>query len=188
MLTVTGLHKTYGTTRALAGVSLRVPGDWGLGASPVDPGAGDGLMMCADPPKGPYVGRPVMLSDVCISEAGSDVVAPKVDAVWFASPLASGTRVIDGRTEETRDEYGVRVTVWSDDPQLRTTIFDSSDGHEPGKMYTLPFVDANGCGGDDVPGARATEVGQPLGLSSDGRVVAAATPELHRQALSVLAG
>jgi histidinol phosphatase-like enzyme (inositol monophosphatase family) len=30
--------------------------------------------------------------------------------------------------------------------------------------------------------------GQPLGLSSDGRVVAASTPELHRQALAVLAG
>jgi len=29
--------------------------------------------------------------------------------------------------------------------------------------------------------------GQPLGLQSDGRVVAAATPELHRQALAVLA-
>ncbi|MFT4267703.1 MAG: histidinol-phosphatase [Xenophilus sp.] len=30
--------------------------------------------------------------------------------------------------------------------------------------------------------------GQPLGLQSDGRVVAAATPELHRQALALLAG
>ena len=30
--------------------------------------------------------------------------------------------------------------------------------------------------------------GQPLGLHSDGRVVAAATPELHRQALAALAG
>lgn len=30
--------------------------------------------------------------------------------------------------------------------------------------------------------------GQPLGLGSDGRVIAAATPELHRQALAALAG
>jgi len=29
--------------------------------------------------------------------------------------------------------------------------------------------------------------GKPLGLHSDGRVVAAATPELHRQALDALA-
>ena len=29
--------------------------------------------------------------------------------------------------------------------------------------------------------------GRPLGLQSDGRVVAAATPELHRQALALLA-
>jgi len=30
--------------------------------------------------------------------------------------------------------------------------------------------------------------GRPLGLQSDGRVIAAATPELHRQALAVLRG
>jgi inositol-phosphate phosphatase / L-galactose 1-phosphate phosphatase / histidinol-phosphatase len=29
--------------------------------------------------------------------------------------------------------------------------------------------------------------GRPLGLQSDGRVIAAATPELHRQALALLA-
>jgi inositol-phosphate phosphatase / L-galactose 1-phosphate phosphatase / histidinol-phosphatase len=30
--------------------------------------------------------------------------------------------------------------------------------------------------------------GQPLGLKSDGRVIAAATPALHRAALALLAG
>lgn len=156
-------------TESYGGMSLRVPGDWGLGSVPVGyPGDVNESRVVCDPAltgDRPYVGRPVGLSDMCLGWTADAGPAPVADAVWFASPLASGTRVIDGRTEETRDEYGVRVTVWSDDPQLRTTIFDSSDGHEPAKMYTLPFVDANGCGGDDVPGARATKVGQPLGLS-----------------------
>lgn len=48
-------------------------------------------------------------------------------------------------------------------------------------LALMPVIESAG-------GVISDWAGKPLGLDSDGRVVAAATPQLHRQALAVLAG
>jgi DNA-directed RNA polymerase specialized sigma24 family protein len=133
-----------------AGVQLRVPPTWGWGGAPIrgtfndgrlgscgtsqafsQPGSASGYV----PVTTPFVGRPAVLSDVCMSW-GSDGVMPGADAVWFDSPLPIGEQHVGTRTAETRDAWDQHVTVFSADPALRREVLASVERVD---------VDANGC-------------------------------------------
>ena len=132
------------------GVQLRVPPSWGWGGAPIRGTFNDGrLGSCGTsqavarpgstsgyvPATTPFVGRPAVLSNLCMSW-GSDGVMPGVDAVWFDSPLPIGARQVGTRTAETRYAWDQHVTVFSADPALRREILASVERVD---------VDANGC-------------------------------------------
>lgn len=130
-------------------VQIRVPTTWGWGGAPTDP-LGDGqLADCgatrafvapgdtayeSAPAGTAFVGRPVMMTDVC---AGGGDPHPTVDAVWLGAAVKDGTQTYaDGTVRETRTVNGVTVTVFSADTALRRAILGTA---EPGD------VDANNC-------------------------------------------
>jgi DNA-directed RNA polymerase specialized sigma24 family protein len=132
------------------GVQLRVPPAWGWGGAPIRGTFNNGrLGSCGTsqafarpgsisgyiPATTPFVGRPAVLSNVCMSW-GSDGVMPGADAVWFDSPLPIGEQQVGTRTAETRYAWNQHVTVFSADPTLRREVLASVQRVD---------VDANGC-------------------------------------------
>ncbi len=120
------------------GVQLWVPPDWSWGASPVDvPGEASGPYMCDESREGPYVGRPLMLSDAC---AGGSLPRPTASRVWFDSPLDVGTADLGGGfTQQTVDIGGMHVTAADSNPDELATIIGSAQAVD---------TDANGCAAD----------------------------------------
>lgn len=106
------------------GLSIEVPASWGWGTTPTR--SGDDLVSCsgADKATAGYVGRPIMLSDVCMSgDAGRNPDAPYV---WLGSVLPVGTSEVgNGYLRETVQVGDSAVTVTADDPALRQQILDS---------------------------------------------------------------
>lgn len=131
-------------------VQLRIPPSWGWGASPIfDQGEGSsGKYICRSDSTsyptndggnfsegrhdGPYVGRPVILADVCV--AGQDETRPHV---WFDSPLPEGV--------ETLDDGLQRVTVLAGG--MRVSVADTDFGELGLILESLAVgeVDDNGC-------------------------------------------
>lgn len=129
-------------------VQLRVPPSWGWGASPmVLPSGGSGeTFSCggadypvsqratAQPPQPSrgYVGRPVMLSDVC-----TPLLEETVPHVWFDSPQPTGVeRLENGLQRVTVAVGGMRVSVADTDFAELGLILDS---------VAAGSVDDNGC-------------------------------------------
>ena len=108
--------------------SVRVPADWGWGAAPVR--IGNDVVTCGDGPAGgsAYVGRPIMLSDVCMSHP-LDGPQPTAPSVWLGAALDPGTEDLGGGwVRETVAQGGTTVTVTSDDPALREQVLGSVGG------------------------------------------------------------
>ncbi|MBA2445975.1 MAG: hypothetical protein H0V49_11690 [Nocardioidaceae bacterium] len=129
-------------------VQLKVPPTWGWGASPqaVAAGVKDGPYICGPEvknfprdtppgdaePEGPYVGRPVMLTDECV--AGRAETQPHV---WFHSPLPEGVEQLGGGLQRiTVGAGGMRVSVAHTDAAELGLILDS---------LSVGEVDDNGC-------------------------------------------
>jgi hypothetical protein len=134
------------------GVQVRVPATWGWGGAPIraDYFEGDKLGACganqaavvSDADRSsypssatPFVGRPAMMSDLCMSW-GSDGVMPTTDAVWLGSPMAVGIKPLGPVIAETRSVGGQHVTVFSGDPKLRREVLGTVEAVD---------TDANGC-------------------------------------------
>lgn len=140
------------------GLTVDVPADWGWGTAPItmsfDPRSrllcgGPGHLVRADGKKlvnperdTPWVGRPVMLSDDCLSGAYPPAVAPYV---WLGAALPPGTvDVGNGFTQETVEINGTTLTVATDDPALTQHILGSArapEGCEP-SLDAAPAVDS----------------------------------------------
>jgi hypothetical protein len=139
------------------GVEVQVPGTWGWGGAPFRSdlfahhlGACGADTAAVQSPTDSssyissatgFVGRPAMLSDVCVPW-GADGVFPSGDALWFGSPLPVGVRAVStGIVAETRAVGTQHVTVFADSSQLRRQIL--------GTAHTVG-VDAYGCPTDGV--------------------------------------
>jgi hypothetical protein len=102
-------------------VSVQVPADWEWGAGPID----KRLARCGGPndPSTPYVGRPIMSSDVCVIQKPPSPTAPYV---WLDAPVEPGTVDLpNGYEQDTVEVDGTTVTVGSDDRELRKRILAS---------------------------------------------------------------
>ena len=105
-------------------VAVDVPDDWGWSQSPID--GPSRLFRCTDD-RGlePYVGRPVFGSDVCL--ANDPAPPPEHPYLWFDAPLDAGSEDLgDGWVRETIVLDGVRLSVASDDPDLRAAVLGSA--------------------------------------------------------------
>jgi len=118
-----------------------VPADWGWGSSPSADGRG--VYWCGEPgavvgaagtrlprvdPTMPYVGRPILQTDLC--QGGGDRTPP-APYVWLGAPVEPGTVDLgDGYVRETREIDGSTVSVATRDPGLRERILDSAAGGE----------------------------------------------------------
>jgi hypothetical protein len=124
------------------GLTVDVPADWGWGTAPIrfkQKDVEDHPFLCGEPgaevavgggrpaaPRRdtPWVGRPIMLSDMCGYEPGASPSAPYV---WLGADLEPGTVDLgDGYTQETVEAYGTTLTVASQDPALRQHVLDSA--------------------------------------------------------------
>lgn len=138
---VTGPDTSGWRTESYAGVSLQVPPSWGLGVNPVEQ-LGEAPALCSDDPGSPYVGRPVILSDMCVGWRSATGPYPTTDAVWFGSPLDVGSTVAAGRHAVTRALGGQHVTVFTDDTGLRP-VFETSRLR---RCRCVPTTEARCCG------------------------------------------
>lgn len=119
------------------GIQVKVPPTWALGAGPMAEDFPDqSAVWCADLPAGPYVGRPVFASDVCMGFDPDRQDPPRDDSVWFDAPVPVGVRTVGDHTQVTRELGGVTVTVTTRDPALGEQILASAEALD---------VDANGC-------------------------------------------
>jgi hypothetical protein len=127
---------------------VEVPDDWGWGTAPSTMRqngqeestrffcGGPGAMVLADgtretnaDPSVPYVGRPIMLSDLCIGN--TDPGTPSAPYVWFDAGLEPGTVDLgEGWVQETIEVNGSTVTVATQDAALRERILGSATGGE----------------------------------------------------------
>jgi hypothetical protein len=108
--------------------SVRVPADWGWGAAPLR--IGNDVVTCGDGPAGgsAYVGRPFMLSDLCVG-LSPDGHPPTAPSVWLGAAVEPGTEELGGGwVRETVAQGGTTVTVTSDDPALREQVLGSVGG------------------------------------------------------------
>lgn len=109
-------------------VAVDVPASWGYGGAPLP---NDPLTVCGPGAAPGYVGRPVVLTDVCTSlRSGWQPTAPYV---WVGADVEPGTYEWDnGYVQETVEVAGETVTVGSDDAALRDEILATvRTGDEP---------------------------------------------------------
>lgn len=107
------------------GLTVDVPADWGWGTAPARLSDDEPPAMCGDAPSDRgYVGRPIMLSDMCLA---GPFPAPEAPYVWFDADVDRGTVDLgDGYTQETVEAFGTTLTVASQDPVLRQHVLDSA--------------------------------------------------------------
>jgi hypothetical protein len=90
----------------------------------------------------PWVGRPIMLSDVCL---GEPYPTPEAPYVWLGADVEPGVVELgDGYVQETVETFGTTLTVATDDPALRQQIIDSAQPTVgcPSRIETAPRVDS----------------------------------------------
>lgn len=110
-------------TEQWQGLVVDVPVDWAWGPAPQR--MSGGLRVCGRTPSRPYVGRPVMMSDVCGQEL--DPPAPTSPYVWLGVDLPTGTVDLGGGyVQETVAVAGTTLTVATDDDELRASILASA--------------------------------------------------------------
>ncbi len=117
------------------GLTVDVPADWGWGTAPRSAAGhlcgGPGAMVRADGTPGvnpvgaaPWVGRPILLSDLCV-RAPFD--PPKAPYVWLGADVEPGvTYVGDDYVQETVEAFGTTLTVASKDPAVREHVLGSA--------------------------------------------------------------
>jgi hypothetical protein len=135
-------------------LTVDVPADWGWGTAPVVFGSnvalcgGLGASIAADgTARGgqdqPWVGRPIMTSDVCVLTRQLDT--PAAPYVWLGAELRPGAVDLgDGWTQETVEAFGSTLTVATDDEALRRQIIESARTTTgcPTHLMTAPSVDS----------------------------------------------
>lgn len=130
---VTAPEASAWRTETWGDLQVDVPADWGYGGAPDADGVAcfAGVSLDADgapvrarsmPPG--YVGRPILLTDVCLSiDAGAPVQGPYV---WLGAQIEPGEVDLgDGYVQQTVSVVGSTVTVASDDADLRRRIIES---------------------------------------------------------------
>lgn len=123
-------------------LTVDVPADWGYGGAPVRSGRDlvacypeamvgpDGARIEGRPTLG-YVGRPIMLTDVCALYPDIRPGGPEAPYVWLGADIEPGLVDLgNGYVQETVEVNGSTLTVATDDPRLRERILDSADGGE----------------------------------------------------------
>ncbi len=122
-------------------LQVEVPADWGYGGAPIEsgglvscfPGAGigpDGAKLEGEPTRG-YVGRPIVLTDVCVPYPDNRPGGPQAPYVWLGAQIPTGTVDLGGGfVQETVEVNGSNLTVASDSAALRERILDSAGGGE----------------------------------------------------------
>ena len=121
-------------TEVWHGLQVEVPADWAWGSAPIE-SVGE-QVRCGGPDNGaPYVGRPVMASDVCMMMKHHEPTAPYV---WLGADVEPGTeRLADGLVQTTVEVEGTPLTVASSDERLTQRIIDSA-GPVDGCAASLP--------------------------------------------------
>lgn len=123
------------------GVQVSVPPDWGWGGAPSppedlgEPASSDDLFDCGmaayrtadgrrvEREDGPYVGRPVMMTDACSVIRDQEFPQPTAPYVWLGAAIDPGTRDLGGGWQQTTIEVGgSTVTVATRDAALREQI------------------------------------------------------------------
>jgi hypothetical protein len=147
------------------GIQVQVPDDWALGGAPMADGGSARMIQCggvvdeiANPVRGvPYVGRPVMMTDMCEAVDPDDLPEPTESYVWLGSPVdPGGSGWSNGYESETVEVAGVPVTVTTDDTTLRERIVGSIEAVE---------TDVNGCARTAPAGPSGQVAGEPSGLA-----------------------
>lgn len=123
--------------------AVDVPADWAYGGAPMRGGGGRyschaSAMVSAEGDdltggSAPYVGRPVMLTDVCMAYPldGPGAGPPVAPYVWLGAAVEPGRVDLgDGWVQETVEADGSTVTVASDESALRERILASVTGGE----------------------------------------------------------
>jgi hypothetical protein len=173
-------------TEVWRGVQVRVPPEWGWGGAPMpdfvpvgDEPSTD-LIACGAAafrtPDGkpllngdddlPYVGRPVMQTDMCMTFDPDQPLEPQADFVWFGVPLDRGTVRAGDRVLETVEVGGTTVTVATKDAGLRAAILATvvaEEGDCPARVDSVVEAPAEGmavCAYDEGALVYGTRVGQ----------------------------
>jgi hypothetical protein len=117
------------------GLTVSVPPDWGYGGAPMADGVAcfPSAMKAADgsdqrDESGPYVGRPIAVTDVC-AQYPFGVVRPDRQGgyVWLGAGIEPGTvNLGDGRVQQTVVAEGTTLTVATKDETLRAQILGSA--------------------------------------------------------------
>lgn len=129
------------------GIAVDVPGDWGFGGAPhlITPddekpvSCGPGAMVEADGSRnwgptgaGGWVGRPMMLTDMCQTYQSGAEHTPPAPYLWFDAGVEEGTVRFDGGfVQKTVMVDGVRLTVGSPDAGLRERVLGSARAETP---------------------------------------------------------
>ena len=68
------------------GLTVDVPADWGWGTAPIKLAGDEQQLLCGGPGEnaGPWVGRPIMLSDAC---QGAPFQQPEASYVWLGAEV-----------------------------------------------------------------------------------------------------
>lgn len=124
-------------------LAVDVPADWGYGGAPFADGSvcfpsrmvePDGSRTPGAREDGPYVGRPVALTDVCEKYPfipGSRGEAPTAPYVWLGAGVEPGVVEYDnGYVQETVEVNGSTLTVAARDAALRERILATARGGE----------------------------------------------------------
>ena len=117
------------------GLTVSVPPDWGYGGAPMADGVAcfPSAMKAADgsdqrDESGPYVGRPIAVTDVCVGDVDEGPTAdPTAPYVWLGAGVEAGTDDLgDGWVRETVAAYGTTLSVTTNDENLRAQILGSA--------------------------------------------------------------
>jgi hypothetical protein len=131
------------------GLTVSVPPDWGYGGAPMADGtacwpsamrSADGVVNRNE--LGPYVGRPIAMTDVCVGDVDEGPLAdPTAPNVWLGAGVDPGTVDLgDGWVRETVIAYGTTLSVTSHDVALREQILASARPTElcPAELAGVP--------------------------------------------------
>jgi hypothetical protein len=105
------------------GLQVEVPADWAWGSAPLE-SAGE-MLRCGGPddPQ-PYVGRPVMASDVCMMMKHFEPTQPYV---WLGADEEPGTKDVGhGLVQKTVEVQGTTLTVAARSQGLIDHVIDSA--------------------------------------------------------------
>lgn len=105
------------------GLQVEVPADWAWGSAPVE-SVGESLRCGGPDGDEPYVGRPVMASDLCVM---SKFFEPNAPYVWLGAAVEPGTvDVGNGLVQTTVEVEGTTLTVAARSQNLIDHVIESA--------------------------------------------------------------